>query len=217
LKIDYVVAVQECNLECDFIYTEHYTWKMNTYNTIHRGTGMLLSHTVSHIFKRFVSIDLNLCFMELHLPGVWEEWVGGTFTNFREMAKRIKYFNDMEAKQASGELEKYTKKERHEFSKTYAKMRKKWEGLKALKKLPDVVILSNIYENALALKEARSMRIPVIAITDSNTDPLLADYPIPANDDAVTSLTFVLNKIKEAILSGRGIEATVAPSLLESK
>lgn len=158
----------------------------------------------------------SLC-LELNFPGVWDEWVGGTFTNFKEMAKRIKYFNDMESKQASGELEKYTKKERHEFAKVYAKMRKKWEGLKALEKLPDIVFLSNISENALTLKEARRMHIPVIAITDSNTDPMLVDYPIPGNDDAITSITFILAKVKGAILAGRGLKEDAADISLSER
>ena len=156
----------------------------------------------------------SLC-SELNLPGVWEDWVGGTFTNLKEVSKRIKYFNDMEAKQASGELEKYTKKERHEFAKEHAKMRKKWEGVKNLEKLPDVVFLTNINDNMLALKEARLMRVPIVAITDSNTDPTLVDYPIPANDDAITSLAFILTKVKEAIQAGRQQgAATPSPSPL---
>jgi len=149
---------------------------------------------------------------ELNLPGVWEDWVGGMFTNFKEVSKRIRNFNAMETKQANGELDKYTKKERHEFVKIYTKMRKKWEGIKTLEKLPDVVFLTNINENVLALKEARLMHLPIVAITDSNTDPLLVDYPIPANDDAITSLTFILNKVKESILAGRTAVANALPA-----
>ncbi len=140
---------------------------------------------------------------ELGLPGIWEEWVGGTFTNFKEVTKRIKYFKDLEEKEASGELEKYTKKERHEFAKEYMKMAKKWQGIKNLEKLPDAVFLTNIYDNALALKESRSMHIPVVAIIDSNTNTTLVDYPIPANDDAITSIRYIVGKVKEAIKSGK--------------
>ena len=149
--------------------------------------------------KEFVR---ELC-QELGAPGVWEEWVGGMFTNFKEVSKRVKYFKDLEEKEKSGELEKYTKKERHDFAKEYMKMAKKWDGIKSLDKLPDVVFLTNIYENALTLKEARRMNIPVVAIIDSNTDPTLVTYPIPANDDAITSIRYILGKVKEAIQKGR--------------
>lgn len=140
---------------------------------------------------------------ELSIPAVWEEWAGGTLTNFKEIAKRIKYFKELEAKIESGELEKYTKKERHEFAKEYGQMKKKWEGIKNLERLPDAIFLTNIRENALALKEASTCDIRVVAVTDSNTDPTLVDYPIPANDDALTSMKYILEKVKEAILAGR--------------
>jgi len=140
---------------------------------------------------------------ELNLPAVWEGWAGGTLTNFKEILKRIKYFRELEAKVESGGLEKYTKKERHEFHKEYSRMAKKWEGIKNLTELPDVLFLTNIKENALALKEARVCRIPVVAVTDTNADPTLVDFPIPANDDAITSVSYILEKVKEAILTGR--------------
>lgn len=142
---------------------------------------------------------------ELQLPAVWEAWVGGTFTNFKEIAKRIKYFRDLEAKESSGELEKYTKRERQEFHKEYVRMARKWEGLRNLEKLPDCLFLSNIRDNALAVEEARRVGIPIVAIVDSNADPSKVDFPIPANDDAITSLTYILGKVKEAILAGKSV------------
>ena len=146
---------------------------------------------------------------ELESPFVCEAWVGGTFTNFKEMLKRIKYFRDAEIRVQLGESEKYTKKERNDFYKEYIRMGKKWQGLKNLDKLPDVIFLTDIKENALAVKEARQVGIPTVAITDSNTDPTLVDFPIPANDDAITSIQYMLGKVKEAILAGRVKHATI--------
>lgn len=140
---------------------------------------------------------------ELHLPAVWEAWIGGTFTNFKEIAKRIKYFRELEEKESSGELEKYTKRERQEFHKEYMRMARKWEGVRNLEKLPDCLFLTNIRDNALAVEEAHRVGIPIVAIVDSNGDPSKVDFPIPANDDAITSLTYILGKVKEAILSGK--------------
>lgn len=138
----------------------------------------------------------------LNVPAVWEGWIGGTFTNFKEISRRIRYFKDLEAKMESKELDKYTKKERNDFHKEYLRLAKKWEGIKNLDRLPDVVFMTDIKENALAAKEARLVHIPVVAVTDSNTDPTLIDYPIPANDDAITSVRYVLGKVKEAIAKG---------------
>jgi len=139
---------------------------------------------------------------ELSLPAVWEGWIGGTFTNFKEISQRIHYFNDLEAKELSGELEKYTKRERNEFHKEYLRLAKRWEGIKNLERLPDVLFATDIRENALAVKEARLMDIPIVAITDTNTDPTLVNYPIPANDDAITSVRYIVGKVKEAITHG---------------
>lgn len=141
--------------------------------------------------------------IELNMPAVWAEWIGGTFTNFKEISQRIRYYNDLKAKVDSKELEKYTKKERNDFHKEYLRLQKRWEGIKSMAKLPDVVFITDIKENALAVKEARLSHIPIVAITDSNTDPTLANYPIPANDDAITSIRYILAKVKEAILKGR--------------
>lgn len=139
---------------------------------------------------------------ELRMPAVWEEWIGGTFTNFKEISRRIKYFKDLEAKLDSKELEKYTKKERNDFNKEYTRLGKKWDGIKNLDRLPDAVFMTDIKENALAVKEARLSRIPIVAVTDSNTDPTLVDFPIPANDDAITSVRYVISKVKEAVTKG---------------
>lgn len=147
---------------------------------------------------------------EVGMPAIWEEWVGGTFTNFKEISRRIKYFKDLEGKLESKELEKYTKKERNDFTKEHARLDKKWGGIKNLDKLPDVVFMTDIKENALAVKEARLVHIPVVAVTDSNTDPTLVDYPVPANDDAITSVRYVLGKVKEAIT--KGLQAKVQPA-----
>lgn len=145
---------------------------------------------------------------ECGLPAVWGEWAGGTLTNFKEVAKRIRYFRESQEKIENGELEKYTKKERHEFNKEYSQTAKKWEGLKSLEKLPDVVFLTNIKENGLAAREAKQIGIPTVAITDTNTDPRLITYPIPANDDAITSMQYILEKVREAIKKGKGQQPT---------
>lgn len=137
------------------------------------------------------------------LPYVTERWLGGTFTNFGTISKRVEYYKDLEKKKAGGELEKYTKKERAKFDEELKKLRIKFEGIKTLTGLPDVIFVCDMRKDKLAVREARMKEIKVIGICDTNVDPTLADYPIPANDDAISSVKYVLDKVKEVILRAR--------------
>lgn len=134
------------------------------------------------------------------LPYVSERWLGGTFTNFEIIKKRIEYFKDLERKRKEGELEKYTKKERAKIDQELRNLQIKFEGIKDLAQLPDAIFVLDMKEDAIAIKEARMKGIKVIGIADTNVDPTLADYPIPANDDAISSVKYILEKVKEAIL-----------------
>ncbi len=136
---------------------------------------------------------------ECGLPYVAERWLGGTFTNFEIIKKRIEYFKDLEKKRATGELEKYTKKEKAKINESLRKLELKFGGIKNLEKLPDAIFVSDIKKDELAIKEAKMKGIKVIGISDTNADPTLADYPIPANDDAISSVKYILDKVKEVI------------------
>ncbi|MDI6591873.1 MAG: 30S ribosomal protein S2 [Patescibacteria group bacterium] len=136
---------------------------------------------------------------ECGLPYVNERWLGGTFTNFETIKKRIEYFKDLEKKKKEGELEKYTKKERAKIDKELRDLEIKFGGIKDLEKLPDAIFVSDMKKDHLAVKEARQKGIKVIGISDTNVDPTLADYPIPANDDAISSVKYILEKVKEVI------------------
>lgn len=133
------------------------------------------------------------------LPYINERWLGGTFTNFGVIKKRIDYFKDLERKKAEGELEKYTKKERADFDQEIKKLETKFGGIKNLEKLPDAIFVLDMKKDFLAVKEAKAKGITVIGISDTNIDPTLADYPIPANDDAISSVRYILEKVKEVI------------------
>ena len=140
---------------------------------------------------------------ECKLPYVNERWLGGTFTNFGTILKRIEHFKDLEKKKATGELEKYTKKERAKFDQELQDLEKKFGGIKDLTRLPDAVFVCDMIKDKLAVKEARMKGIKVIGICDTNTDPTLADLPIPANDDAISSVKYILEKVKETIINQR--------------
>lgn len=137
------------------------------------------------------------------LPYVAERWLGGTFTNFGTILKRIDYFKDLEKKKTEGELEKYTKKERAKIDQDLRDLETKFGGIKDLTRLPDAVFVCDMKNDKLAVKEARMKGIKVIGICDTNVDPTLADYPIPANDDAQSSVKYILEKAKEVILNAK--------------
>ncbi len=141
--------------------------------------------------------------IECGLPYINERWLGGTFTNFENIKKRIEYFKDLESKKAAGDLEKYTKKERADFDQKLKDLTVKFGGIKTLEKLPDVILALDMKKDCLAVKEARERGIKVIAIAHTDVDPNLADFPIPANDDSVSSVKYILDKMKEVILKAR--------------
>lgn len=140
---------------------------------------------------------------ETGFPYVVERWLGGTMTNFKVINDRVEYFKDLERKKETGELEKYTKKERLEFDKELQKLRIKFEGIKEMSRIPDAVFIVDIKKDALAIEEARKKGLKVIGICDANTDPTLVDYSIPANDDSISSLKYIFGKVQGVILKAK--------------
>src|SRR3989344_2581183 len=137
------------------------------------------------------------------MPYVIERWLGGTFTNFETILKRVQYFKELESKKATGELEKYTKKERSMFDKELAILQKKFEGVRNLSKLPDAVLILDVKKDLTCAREARRKGIAIVGVVDTNIDPTLTDYPIPANDDAISSVGYILEKVAETIQNAK--------------
>ncbi len=152
-------------------------------------------------FKRIVKENA----IAMGMPYVNERWLGGAFTNFKIIKKRIDYFKELERKTVAGEFEKYTKKEQAGIQKEIKTLEKKLGGIKTMDKMPDAVFVLDMEKDKLAVKEARENGIKVIGVADVNIDPDIADYPIIANDDSMSSATYILNKIKEAVLAGKQI------------
>lgn len=140
---------------------------------------------------------------ECGFPYVTERWLGGTITNFETIQKRVNYFKDLEKKKAIGELEKYTKKERIKFDKEMESLRVKFEGIKNMAKLPDAVLIFDMKKDDTCAREAKRKGIKIIGIVDTNINPDMADYPIPANDDAISSVKYILEKVKESIIEAK--------------
>jgi len=140
---------------------------------------------------------------ECGFPYVTERWLGGTITNFETIAKRVEYFKDLEKKKATGELEKYTKKERLNFDREMKSLGVKFEGIKNMTKLPDAVFIFDMKKDETCAREAKIKQIKIVGITDTNINPEMADYPIPANDDAISSVKYILEKTKQYIMEAR--------------
>lgn len=125
-------------------------------------------------------------------PYVVERWLGGTFTNFTNIRKRVRYMASLKDQIEAGELKKYTKFEQSKKKEEFEKLDRRMGGLVDMQDLPGAIFVTDLEADKLAVKEAQKMGVPVIAIADTNVDPSDADYLIPANDDAVSSLKFVL-------------------------
>ena len=137
------------------------------------------------------------------MPYITERWLGGTFTNFETISKRVAHFKDLENRKLNGDLAKYTKKEQLMFDKEIESLRKKFEGIKHMVKLPEAVLILDIRQDIACAREAKRKGISIIGVADTNIDPALADYPIPANDDAISSIAYILAKVKEAIVNSK--------------
>jgi len=133
------------------------------------------------------------------MPYVVFRWIGGLLTNFNTIRKRVEHLLDLEKKKASGELGKYTKREQQKIDEEIKKLEKKFGGIKDLEGLPQAVLVVGIKGQMTAVREARRKKIPVIALVDTDSDPSLIDYPIPSNDEAISAIKFMLNKIEEAL------------------
>lgn len=132
-------------------------------------------------------------------------WMGGTLTNFDELRKNIKKLLDLDDKKAKGELGHYTKKEQLLISRKIEKFRAELGGIATMDRLPDALFIIDVVNEKTALNEARKMSIPVVAVTDTNSDPDQVDYPIPANDDATKSIKIVLDAIADAYKQGLAV------------
>lgn len=136
----------------------------------------------------------------LSMPYIKERWLGGTLTNFKTMQGRIKYYKDLQNKWNNQEfLEKITKKEKYDLEKELRLLKKKFEGLDRMTKLPDVIFLSSLRHGILPFREAKKIGVKIVAICNTESDPTLVDYPIPANDNAKQSAELILETIKKAL------------------
>jgi small subunit ribosomal protein S2 len=145
-------------------------------------------------------------------------WLGGMLTNFETIKARIERLKELEAMDADGTLDaSYTKKEAAQLRKELAKLSKNLSGIKDMKSVPQAIFIVDVKKEALAVTEAVKLGIPLIAMVDSNVDPDLITYPIPANDDAIRSVKLMSTIVANAVIEGnQGAEAERAKAAAET-
>jgi small subunit ribosomal protein S2 len=140
------------------------------------------------------------------MPHVTDRWLGGTITNFGVISRLIKTLKDLKSKRASGELEKYTKKERHDFDLEIRDLEEKVGGIASLDRLPDAIFILDVKNESTAVREAKRKKVPIVGVCDTNTDPSGINYMIPANDDAVKSIEMIISLVAEAVKEGKEMQ-----------
>lgn len=136
-------------------------------------------------------------------PYVTERWLGGVLTNGTTVGRQIRKLKDLERRMASGDLDKrYSKLEVQRFQEEIDVLNTRYGGIKDLNGQPGAMIIVDVIGDANAIKEAKTLGIPVVAIVDTNADPSVVDYVIPANDDAIKSVQLILDYIAEAVKAG---------------
>ena len=148
--------------------------------------------------KQIVKAAAERCGM----PFLVDRWIGGLLTNFPEIKKRIKKYNELKEQQRTGELEKYTKKEQLDISKMLVKMDLNLGGLSELTEMPDVIFVPALQREKTAVTEASRTGVQIVGVCDTNANPDVADYIIPANDDAVHAIELVVNLVADAAAEG---------------
>lgn len=196
-----------------YIYTKkqgiHIFDLLKTYECLEKALQFIHKSSAEGKIILFVSTKqqaaklISEAAQKCQMPHVTQKWMGGLVTNFSTIKKRIKYLKDLKEQEKNGEFEKYTKKEAGNLKKTIIKLEGALGGVADLQRLPDVIFIVDTLRDKIAIKEAKKSKIPVVAIVDSNGDPSLIDYPIPGNDDAIKPVEYMINKVTEAIISGR--------------
>lgn len=136
------------------------------------------------------------------MPYVNKRWLGGTLTNWSTIRQRIEHMKHLKERRDQGEFELLIKKEALKLNREIAKLEDRLGGIKDMKTLPDLVFVTDIRREYIAVKEANKLKIPVIALVDTNCDPDPIDHVIPANDDAIRANRLIITKMADAVVEG---------------
>jgi small subunit ribosomal protein S2 len=172
-------------------------------NTVGDGKQVLLVAT-----KRQAQDIVKGLAEDVKQPFVTERWLGGMLTNWPTISGRVKHLKDLETKMENGELAgKYSKLEVQRFQEEIDAMNLIYGGIKDLARTPGAVFIFDVVSDANAIREARKLGLPIVALVDTNADPSLVDYVIPCNDDAIKTIELVRDYLKQAIEAGQAKHA----------
>lgn len=149
------------------------------------------------------------------MPYVVERWLGGTLTNLQTIRRSVKRLEELERMFADGTINNYVKQEQSRLRRELNKLLKNLAGIRHLEQLPGALFVVDVVRQETAIAEARRLKIPVVAIVDTNADPDLVDYPIPGNDDAIRSVGLILSVVVRAIKRGKGEDQDRTPLSFE--
>ena len=149
--------------------------------------------------KKIARQPVSAICQEYGIPYLTNKWVAGFLTNFAEVSKNIKRMNDARIAQTDGSWEQLPKHERTQLEKELNKTASVYGGVATLDKVPDAIFIIDIRKEANALKEALQTHVKTFAIVDTNVNPEDVEFPIPANDDAITSIEYLTKAVAEAV------------------
>lgn len=138
------------------------------------------------------------------MPYVNQRWLGGMLTNFRTITAQVNRLAELEALFASDEIKERVKTEQVKLQHELERLQKNLGGFRKLRRLPDAIFVVDPTKEAIAVKEARKLGIPVIALADTDSDPDVCDYIIPGNDDAIRSIQLIVTRMTDLIVEARG-------------
>ncbi len=134
---------------------------------------------------------------------VSERWLGGTLTNFRTIRQRLNRLEELEKLWATGQIETYSKKMKSTLQREMDKIKTNLEGIRKMERMPGVMFIIDTRREHIAVKEARKLGVPTIALIDTDSDPDLIDLPIPGNDDAMRAIEIILKELADSIIEGK--------------
>jgi small subunit ribosomal protein S2 len=136
------------------------------------------------------------------MPYVNTRWLGGTLSNWTTIARRISYFKELETRSIEGEDSHLTKKERLLLMKEFERMQRSFGGMRNMERVPGMLFIVDPSVESIAVQEANGLKIPIVAMCDTDADPDKIDFPIPANDDAIRSIQLMAGRVADAVLEG---------------
>jgi small subunit ribosomal protein S2 len=144
------------------------------------------------------------------MPYVNQRWLGGTLTNFQTIQTRVRYLDELDARKDSGEFEHLPKKEAILLEDKLARLTHLLGGIRHMKRLPDAMFVVDPDREQIAVLEALRLEIPIVAMVDTNCDPTIIAYPVPANDDAIRAIRLITGRMADAAVEGRQIRESAA-------